>query len=272
MYYLTIQNPNGDTYISSALEHQEGKHKLLLKKPLVIGRENPDPDLQPDIKLPADDSLTSRLHFCIERREGLFWVKKMPHSTHSTQVRRPNPESRDEVYLVENTTEGYRLYDKDQILIRSKFPASNNPYWIFTFYDENQTPFAEMKSSSISYRYNLTHQTLWVNKSESLIQISLTNQRKKLIDYLAHKTQESSLAQNQQENINDFIDVVSHEDLIGHLWPKESSAATTVSLNNVIFQIHEQIKKEASDKQLPRLIESVNRRGYRLVNCEILSN
>jgi hypothetical protein len=257
MYYLTIQTPDGETYVSSALEHQEGKHQLLLEKPIVIGRENPDSDLQPDIKLPADDSLTSRLHFCIERREGLFWVKKMPHATHSTQVRRPSPESSDEVYLVENTTEGYRLYDKDQILIRSKFPASNNPYWIFTFYDENQTPFAEMKSSSISYRYNLTYRRLWINKSGSLIEIRLTNQREKLIDYLARKTKESYLAQKEQQNTNDFVDVASHEDLIGHLWPKESSAAGNVSLNNVIFQIHEHIKKEGGDKQLPRLIESV---------------
>ena len=92
MYYLTIQYPNGDTYISSALEHQEGKHKLVLRKPIIIGRDNPDPDRQSDIKLPADETLISRLHFCIERREGHFWVKKMPHSTHSTQVRRPNPE------------------------------------------------------------------------------------------------------------------------------------------------------------------------------------
>jgi hypothetical protein len=272
VYYLTIQTPNGETYISSALEHQEGKHKLLLEKPIVIGRENPDPDRQSDIKLPADDTLISRQHFCIERREGWFWVKKMPHSTHSTQVRRPNPESSDEVYLVENTTESYRLYDKDQILIRSKFPVSNNPYWIFTFYDENQTPFAEMKSSSISYRYNLTYRRLWINQSGSLIEIRLTTQREQLINYLAHKTQESSLAQKEQQNNNDFIDVASHEELIGHLWPKESSAATKVSLNNVIFQIHEHIKKEGRDKQLPKLIESVKRRGYRLVNCEVIDN
>ncbi len=272
MYYLTIQYPNGDTYISSALEHQEGKHKLVLRKPIIIGRDNPDPDLQPDIKLPADDTLISRQHFCIERREGWFWVKRMPHKTHSTQVRTLNSDSSYEVYLVENTTEGYRLYDKDQILIRSKFPEINNPYWIFTFYDEHQTPFAEMKSSSISYRYNLTYRRLWINKSGSLIEICLTNQREKLIDYLARKTKESYLAQNQLQNTNDFIDTASHEDLIGYLWPKESSAATKVSLNNVIHQIHEHIKKEGRDKQLPKLIESVKRRGYRLVNCEIIDN
>ena len=281
MYYLTIQYPNGDTYISSALEHQDGKHQLFLKKPIVVGRENPDPDLQSDIKLPADDTLISRQHFCIERREGWFWVKRMPHKTHSTQVRTLNSDSSDEVYLVENTTEGYRLYDKDQILICSKFPASNNPYWIFTFYDENQTPFAEMKSSSISYRYNLTYRRLWINKNESLIEIPLTPQReqlinylanKQLINYLADKTQESFLAQNQQQNTNDFIDVASHEDLIRHLWTEESSAATKVSLNNVIHQIHEHIKKEGRDKQLPKLIESVKRRGYRLVNCEVIDN
>ena len=271
MYYLTIQRPNGEAYVSSVLEHQEGKHKLPSEKPIVIiGRENPDPDLESDIKLPANDTLISRQHFCIERRGGWFWVKKMPHSIHSTQIRTLNPASSDEVYSVENTTEGYRLYDKDQILIRSKFPASNNPYWIFTFYDDNQTPFAEMKSSSISYRYNLTYRRLWINKSGSLIEIGLTDQREKLIDYLARKTKESYLAQNQQQNINNFIDVASHEDLIGHLWPKEVSAATKVSLNNVIYQIHEHIREEGKDKQLPRLIESVKRRGYRLVNCEII--
>ena len=151
MYYLTIQRPNGETYVSSTLEHQDGKHKLLLEKPkpLVIGRENPDPDLQPDIKLPADDTLISRQHLCIARRRGWFWIKKMPDATHPTQVRTLNPESNEQVYSVENTTLGYRLYDRDQILIRSKFPEINNPYWIFTFYDENQTPFAGMKTPSI---------------------------------------------------------------------------------------------------------------------------
>lgn len=272
MYYLTIQYPNGDTYISSALEHQDGKHQLLLKKPLIIGRENPDPDLQPDIKLPADDLLISRQHFCIERRDGWFWVRKMPHSTHSIQVRTLNPESSDEVYLVENTTEGYRLYDKDQILIRSKFPASNNPYWIFTFYDENQTPFAEMQSSSISYRYHLTYRRLWINKSGSLVEIRLTPQREQLINYLADKTQKSYLIQNEWQNTNDFIDVVSHQDLISCLWGEETDDAQKLLLNNVIYQINDHIKKEAGDKQLPRLIESVKRRGYRLVNCEVISD
>jgi len=273
MYYLTIQRPDGETYVSSTLEHQDGKHKLLLEKPkpLVIGRENPDPDLQPDIKLPADDILISRQHFCIERRKGYFWVKKMPHATHSTQVRTLNPESND-VYFVKNTTLGYRLYDRDQILIRSKFRAINNPYWIFTFYDENYTLFAEMKSSSISYRYNLTDRRLWINKSGNLIEIGLTDQKEKLIDYLARKTKESYLTQNQQQNINDFIDVASHEDLIGHLWAEETDNARKLLLNNVIYQVHECIKEEGRDQQKPKLIESVERSGYRLVNCEIIDN
>lgn len=270
MYYLTIQRPNGEAYISSALEHQEDKHKLVLTKPIIMGRDNPDPDLQPDIKLPADDTLISRQHFCIERRSGKFWVKKMPHSIHPTQVRTLNPESSDEVYLVENTTEGYPLYDKDQILIRSKFPASHNPYWIFTFYDEHQTPFAAMISSSIIYRYNLTHKTLWVNTKGSLREISLTPQRKELIDCIARQNQESYLVQKEQQNTDDFIDIVKHQDLIRCLWGEKADDAQKLLLNNVIYQIHEHIKKQ--DKQLPKLIESVKRRGYRLVNCEIIAN
>ena len=277
-WWLTIEQPNGEYFDCDVLERKDKGYRLPWDRPILIGRQNTTPDTQPDIQLPLEDKWVSRLHFCIERREAQFWVKRIPDSTHSVWVRPFYPEGNGDVLLVKDEPGGYSLRDQDTILIRGSYliepgQRTQNCYWQFTFYDDEATLALGAILSSKVYLYNLKSQRLSTqNQQKEMVLGRKGKQRQRLIHYLAEKTFKSAMLEGDSKD-EDFADVASREELIKYLSLGENKDThPNTLLSNIVFQIHQTIKQQYS-QEFPKLIESVNlggTRGYRLVNCDVI--